>query len=337
MERIIIIKFGIEFVPSDVYWKTTFYSIQAEKCGFDHLFITDHYNNRNVFISLSNISIFTDKIKFGPGGTNPYLNHPITIGQSISSLDEISPNRVICGLVAGDKTTLDRCNITRTQSLQTIKESVQIIRNLTSRREVKCDRKVFNVSGIKLGFGPERQIPIFMGAQGPKMLSLAAEIGDGVLINASHPKDFEKAISYIKDGVSKARKKIGDIEIAAATSISIDQDAKQAKKSAIPIVAFIVAGCPDSILKTHNISLELTKKIRKEIRQGRFKEAFSKVNFDMMDVFSIYGTPLTCIEKIDDLLKKGITLFIAGSPIGPNIRSSMELFSKEVMPHFKTD
>ena len=40
-----MVRFGIEFVPRDLYWKTTFYSIQAEKIGFDYLWITDHFNN----------------------------------------------------------------------------------------------------------------------------------------------------------------------------------------------------------------------------------------------------------------------------------------------------
>lgn len=66
-------EFGIEFVPRDLYWKTTYYAIQAEKAGFTYLWITDHFNNRNVYVALSIISAYTDKIKFGPGVTNPYF------------------------------------------------------------------------------------------------------------------------------------------------------------------------------------------------------------------------------------------------------------------------
>jgi 5,10-methylenetetrahydromethanopterin reductase len=53
----------------------------------------------------------------------------------------------------------------------------------------------------------------------------------------------------------------------------------------------------------------------------------------MLDAFAICGTPETCIEKINNLKKMGVTLFITGSPIGPKIHKSIELFSKEVLPH----
>jgi alkanesulfonate monooxygenase SsuD/methylene tetrahydromethanopterin reductase-like flavin-dependent oxidoreductase (luciferase family) len=54
-----------------------------------------------------------------------------------------------------------------------------------------------------------------------------------------------------------------------------------------------------------------------------------------MEAFSIYGTSNVCIEKIDRLLKMGVTVFITGSPIGPKIHKSIELFSREVLPHFR--
>jgi 5,10-methylenetetrahydromethanopterin reductase len=68
---------------------------------------------------------------------------------------------------------------------------------------------------------------------------------------------------------------------------------------------------------------------------GDWGKVFGQVTPEMMDAFSIVGTPDVCIEKIDRLLKMGVTLFITGSPIGPKIHKSIELFSKEVLPHFQ--
>ena len=85
-----MVEFGIEFVPRDLYWKTTFYAIQAEKIGFDYLWITDHFNNRNVYVSLAIASAYTERIKFGPGVTNPYLVHPMVTAQAVATLNEIA-------------------------------------------------------------------------------------------------------------------------------------------------------------------------------------------------------------------------------------------------------
>lgn len=328
-------KFAIEFVPTDAYWKVVYHAVHAEKAGYDYVWITDHFNNRNVYVLLSNIAIYTNRVRFGPGVTSPYLIHPVMTAQSMASLSEMAPGRVVCGLGTGDKTTLDLLNIQRVKPLNAVRETVQLIRGLTVGEAVKLEGKVFNIAGARLNFKVADPIPIFIGAQGPKMLSLAAEIGDGVLINASNPKDFESAMEHIKEGIEKAGKRMGDVEVVAATAFSASKDPKKALKAATPVVAFIVAGSPESVLQRHNIQIESANKIRAAIGKGDWGEVFSNVTPEMFEAFSICGTPDTCIEKIDQLSKIGVTLFITGSPIGPKIHDSINLISKEIMPHFK--
>ena len=116
-------KFGIEFVPMDLYWRTVFYTIQAEKLGYDHVWITDHFNNRNVYVTLTLIANYTERIKLGPGVTNPYLVHPVMTAQAVASLNEIAPGRVVCGIGAGDKTTLEMVGLEMKTPLRAVREA----------------------------------------------------------------------------------------------------------------------------------------------------------------------------------------------------------------------
>ncbi|MCX8191277.1 MAG: 5,10-methylenetetrahydromethanopterin reductase [Nitrososphaerales archaeon] len=330
-----MVKFGLELVPMDPYWKTVYYAILAEKLGFDYVWITDHYVNRNVYTILTTIALHTERIKMGAGVTNPYLIHPVVTAQIFASLNEIAPGRVVCGIGPGDKTTLESVITSYEKPLLTVKEAVQIIRSVITTGKVKFEGSRFVVPNVRMNFKPKQNIPIFIGAQGPKMLSLAAELGDGVMINASHPKDFEIALQCLKDGVTKAGRRLEDIEITAATSVSIAEDMEKARKAALPIVAFIVAGCPPNILESHGIKPESAQAIKDAINKGQWKEAFGQVTTEMLDSFSIYGTPEVCIEKIDKIVKLGVTLLVVGSPVGPDVRKSLMLISKEVMPRFK--
>lgn len=330
-----MVEFGIEFVPRDLYWKTTFYAIQAEKIGFDYLWVTDHFNNRNVYVSLSIASAYTEKIKFGPGVTNPYFIHPVVTAQSIATLEEIAPHRVVCGLGAGDKTTLQMVNLEQRKPLQTIRECVQIIREITAGKTAEMNGEIFKVTDAKLNFKIPSFIPIFIGAQGPKMLALAAEIGDGVLINASHHKDVENAMEFIDRGVKRADKTIDDLNIGVYTSFSVASSYDKAFKAVLPVVAYIVAGSPGIVLERHGIPVEVAGKIRDAIVHGRWKEAFSYVNAGMVEAFSICGTPDKCIGRIRKLLAVGVDQIIAGSPIGPNMRKSINKIATEIFPDFK--
>jgi 5,10-methylenetetrahydromethanopterin reductase len=330
-----MVKFGIEFVPKEAYWKTVYYAVQSEKRGFDNLWITDHYNNRNVYVTLAATAIYTKKIVFGPGVTNPYLINPVVTVQSLASLDEMAPGRVVLGMGAGDKTTLASTGVEAKKQLSAVVDAIRIFKAMLEGKSVTYEGNVFQVNGTRFNFKPRGQIPVYIGAQGPKMLATAGKIGDGVLINASHPKDIDYAVGQIKKGVDEAGKKMSDVDVTAYTSYSVHKKPEKAIQAASPVVAFIVAGSPNVILERHGINLETADKIREALKKGDFGGAFSSVSPEMIEAFSIAGTPDVCIQKIARLLKAGITQFVVGSPIGPNVRKSIDLISEQVIPHFK--
>ena len=326
-------RFGVEFVPQDLYWRTAFYTIQAEKLGFDFAWITDHFNNRNVYVTLGYLSGYTSSIKLGLGVTNPYLVHPAVGAQSIATLNEMAPGRVVLGMGAGDKTTLDMVGVDQRSPLNAVRDATLVIRKFLVRDASRYEGKVFvKNEGSRLNFKVPDSVPIYIGAQGPNMLALAGRIGDGVLINASHPKDLQEAIVHIEQGASKVPRALTDLDIAAYTSFSVAKNEKDSKASAAPVVAFIVAGCPQQILEKHDVNPESAAKIKDALVKRSWGEAFSSVDDQMLEAFSICGTPATCADKIEKLFRLGISQFVAGSPLGPNMRESIDLIGKELIP-----
>jgi len=330
-----MIKFGIEFVPREPYWKIVYYAIQAEKGGFSNLWITDHFNNRNVYVTLTTAAIYTNKITFGPGVTNPYLVNPIFTAQAIATLNELAPGRVVLGIGAGDKTTLESVGVEMAKPLTAIQEAIDIFRRIVSGESVVYKGEVFKIAGASFLFKPKGRIPVYVGAQGPKMLELAGKIGDGVLINACHPKDVEYAVNCVKEGIRQAHKKLDEVDVAAYTSFSVHEDMKKATKAAVPVVSFIVAGSPSILLERHKIDLKKANEIRGALKANDWGRAFEAVTSEMIEAFSICGTPEMCIERIALLLKSGISQFVVGSPIGSNVREAIDLISEKIVPHFK--
>ena len=330
-----MVKFGIEFVPREPYWKIIYYAIQAEKGGFSNLWITDHFNNRNVYVTLTAAAIYTNKITFGPGVTNPYLVNPIFTAQAIATLNELAPGRVVLGIGAGDKTTLESVGVEMAKPLTAIQEAIDIFRRIVGGESVVYKGEVFKIAGASFLFKPRGRIPVYVGAQGPKMLELAGRIGDGVLINACHPKDVEYAVNCVKEGVRQASKKLDEVDVAAYTSFSIHEDLKKATKAAVPVVSFIVAGSPSILLERHGIDPKKADEIREALKANDWGRAFGAVTPEMIGAFSICGTPEMCIERIALLLKSGISQFVVGSPIGSNVREAIDLISEKIVPHFQ--
>jgi 5,10-methylenetetrahydromethanopterin reductase len=329
------LKFGVEFVPNTPYWKLAAYAMVAEKQGFNNLWVTDHYGNRNVYVALASAAMYTNKITFGTGVTNPWMVHPVITAQAIATLNELAPGRVVLGIGAGDKTTLEAVGIEMGKPLAAVKEAIDIFRKLTAGENVAYQGEVFKTAGAKFNFKIKNKIPVYVGAQGPKMLEMAGKIGDGILVNASHPSDIKFAVQMAGEGMKQAGKKPEDVDIAAYASFSVSEDPKKAIKAATPVVAFIVAGSAPPVLEKHGINPVKADEIRNALKAGNFPAAIGAVTPAMIDAFSICGTPDTCIAKIAELKKIGIGQFVCGSPIGTNVKQAIDLIGEKIIPQFK--
>jgi 5,10-methylenetetrahydromethanopterin reductase len=320
--------FGIEFVPADPATKIGYLAKLAEDVGFDTIWITDHYNNRDVYTTLTMLSLMTNKISFGTGVTNPYTRNSAITASSIASLNEISGGRAILGIGPGDKATFDAMGIDWGKPLTKMRETVSVIRKLLAGERVNIDPE--GTAGAQLSF-TSGKLPIYIGAQGPKMLELAGEVADGVLVNASHPADFEFAVPMVKKGAEKARRDPKEVEICAYTCFSVDKNREAAINAAKMVVAFIVAGSPETVLERHGINPDDGQKIAKAIGAGDFGSALAGVNELMIEAFSICGTPEDCKDRIEELMATGVTQIVVGSPIGPNKERSIKLIGKQII------
>jgi 5,10-methylenetetrahydromethanopterin reductase len=313
-------KFGIEFVPNKDLKEIATLVKLAEDVGFEYAWITDHYNNKNVYEALALIADATETIKLGPGVTNPYVRSPAITAAAIATLDEISNGRATCGIGPGDKATFDALGIEWTKPVSTIKDAVVMIRTLLAGEKTPGGAQLGGTKAI------QENVPVYQGAQGPKMLETAGEIADGVLINASNPLDYEAAIPLIKKGAESAGKTLADIDVGAYTATSIATDTEKAKNAAKIVVAFIAAGSPPPVLARHGLPEGINEKLGGLIGEGNFGGAIGAVDDALLEAFSVCGTPDEFIPKIKALEAGGVTQYVVGSPVGPNEEESIKLF-----------
>jgi 5,10-methylenetetrahydromethanopterin reductase len=268
----------------------------------------------------------TNKISLGTGVTNPYTRNAAITASSIASINELSGGRAILGIGPGDKATFDTMGIDWDKPLSRVKETVLAIRAFLAKEQVSQA----GFKGAQMSFTTSK-IPIYIGAQGPKMLELAGAISDGVLINASHPDDFKFAVPMIRAGAEKAGRKPEDVQVCAYASFSADKDTAKAVNASKIVVAFIVAGSPENVLERHGIGMDEARAISNAISRFDFKGAMDGVTTKMTEAFSISGAPADCRARIDELLSTGVTQIVVGSPIGPNKESAIKLIGKQVI------
>lgn len=312
-------KFSLELLPNKPLPELLDIIKLSESIGFENLWITDHYNNRDVFEVLTVSALETSTLKMGAGVSNPYVRNPVTIAAATATLDEISGGRALVGVGPGDKATMETLNLSWNKPVKTVKDAINNVRTLLNNE--KLESGAF-LNGIKK---VEREIPIYMAAQGPKMLETSGEVADGSLINASNPKDFEIAIPLIKKGINNSTNPQKDFNFAAYTACSVDEDYEKALNQAKIVVAFIMAGAPNIVLERHNIPFDIADKVKNALATQDFKTASSLINEDIVNAFAVCGTPSQIQDKIEELTSFGVNEFVVGSPIGKNPVESLKL------------
>jgi len=329
-----VASYGIEFVPGNINVKQVVnYCKLAESKDIDFAWITNHYNNRHCYPTLAAIAEATTTLKMGPGIMNAFTDTPAAMASFACTLNEISEGRAVMGIGPGDLSTLPKLAINPEKPVGRLEEAVVQMRKLWMGEQVsKSGMKFFDYDGAKLtgvALPGKKGIPVYIGAQGPKVLELAGTIGDGALINASNPKDFDVAIPIIKAACDKVGKK--GFDIGAYTAMSIDMNEKKARNAAKIVAAFIAAGSPEPLLQRHGLDLAKVANIKAALAKFDFKTAGENVDDATIDAFTIAGNPDTVKQKCEDLLKSGVTQIIFGSPLGPDMVNSIRLLGKYVV------
>jgi len=321
---------GIELTPEHPVSDLVDIGREAEAEGFDALFASCHYNNRDPFVVLDRVAAATDDLLLGPGVANPYETHPVSLASRVATVDEVSDGRALCGLGAGDRSTLTNLGFDRDKPLRRVLEAMKVSQKLWAGERVDHDG-TFQATDAALNYSEAvGDVPVYVGAQGPHMIRMSAKHADGVLVNASHPDDFAWADQQVEKGLAERPEKRGGREafdFAAYASVSVAEDPEAAREAARPPVAFIAGGAAPPVLDRHDIDHERAEEIGGKIESGDFTSAFESVTPAMIDAFCIAGTPETAAEKISGVLEYADS-FVAGSPLGPDPEAAVSLVAE---------
>ncbi|MFC4988968.1 5,10-methylenetetrahydromethanopterin reductase [Saliphagus infecundisoli] len=312
---------GIEFTPEHPPDELADLAALAEAEGFEAAFASSHYFNRDPFVTLSRMAAATEEIRLGPGVVNPYESHPATLAARVATVAEVSDGRALLGLGAGDRSALAALGIDRDRPLRRVLETMDVVRDLWQGKTVSREG-TFEVREASLNT-PSAAIPVYVGAQGPDMLRMAAKHADGVLVNASHPDDLAWAEERLEEGRAE-RGRDGEFEALSWASVSVAEDRDDAREAARPPVAFIAADVAEPVLERHGIAGEDARSVGEALEAGEFSTAFERVTPAMLDAFSIAGTPREVEERFEAVLEH-VDGIVVGSPLGPDLGRGVEL------------
>ena len=185
----------------------------AEAKGFDSIWQAESRLVRDAIVPMAAYAAVSEKIKIGSGVINNWTRNIGLLAATFLTLDDLAPDRIICGIGAWWDPLAKNVGITRSKPLTAMKETVLILKRLLNMERVTFHGEFINVDGIELdvvhGRREPRNVPVYIGATGDQMMELTGEICDGVVLNYCVPPEYNiKALELLDNG---AREILADV------------------------------------------------------------------------------------------------------------------------------
>ena len=317
--------FGIELTPEHPVDRITELGVAAEATGYDTLFVSSHYNNRDPFAALHRIAAETDTIRLGPGVSNPFETHPVRLASKVATVDEATGGRGVFGIGPGDPSTVQNLGFADDRGLRPVLEAFKTAQQLWAGERVDHDG-TFEADDAGLNYEPPSgaDLPVYVGGEGPHMCRMAAKHADGLLFNGSHEADLAWAREQVEKGKTDRPTERGAFDLAAYASVSVAEDREAAREAARPAVAFITAGAAPPVLDRHGLDGETADEIGDKISAGEFSAAFESVTPAMIDAFCMTGTVDDVADQMAAVTDHADSI-VVGSPLGPDLDAAVEL------------
>jgi F420-dependent oxidoreductase-like protein len=289
----------------------------AEAAGFDSAWTAEAYGS-DALTPLAWYGSQTKTLRLGTAIMQMSARTPAATAMAAMTLDHLSGGRVILGIGAsGPQVVEGWYGQPYPRPLERTREYVEIMRKIMARDEpVEFHGKHYDMpyqGGMGLGkalkstIHPLRaDIPIFLAAEGPKNVALAAEIADGWLPLFFSPKSDKFYRQALAEGFAKpgARRAASDFEVTGMVTIIVSDDVEAAANFVRPTLALYVGGMG---AKGANFHYDVLARLGYEdecphIQQlylsGKKREAIAAIPLEMVQDTSLIGP----IGKIKDEL-----------------------------------
>jgi F420-dependent oxidoreductase-like protein len=197
----------------------------AERLGFESVWTTQMPDARDASLVLAAYANHTQRIKLGTGVLPIYTRHPTAMAQMAATLDELSRGRFILGIGISHKVTVEGMwGLRLEQPVEAMREYLTIVRAIL--RDGACSFEGRHFTARSAYSAPRSaDLPIMISALNPRMLELAGELADGIVLYMCTPAYVrDNIIPAVRAGREKVGKGLDGFEIVAAVPVSLTTD-----------------------------------------------------------------------------------------------------------------
>ena len=305
----------------------------AEELGYESAWVAEGHGG-DQFSILTACALATSRIRLGTSISSVFVRSAPTIAMAAACVDHFSNGRFILGLGSSHQVQVEpEHGLHFSGPIPRVRDTVDIVRRLL-RDGVLTDYEgeAISIATFDLHFPTLRpEMPIYLAAVFPKMLEIAGEISQGVLLTWCTPEHARTACKHIAAGAARAGVAPESVEVATLVSVSAPgaDDGGMRRVSATYAGRFpryrrlmAEAGFADEV-----------EEVRQAWRSGDVALAERLVPEGLIDRMSLPTDAGARRERLAEYREAGLTLpIIAPRVSGPNAGATAKGIIRENAP-----
>jgi 5,10-methylenetetrahydromethanopterin reductase len=319
------------------------YVSRAEELGFAATWQADSRLVREATVPMAAFAATTSRITIGSGVIDVWTRNPARLASLFSTLDDLAPGRIVAGLGAWWDPLASKVGITRDRPLRVMREVVESLRAL-----LRCDGPVtyhgvwVDLDGVELDYVHQerraKQVPIYVGATGMKMMELAGAVADGAVLNyLVSPEYNARAMAALSAGAERAGRRVDDIDRPQLVVCSLDTDRGAALDAARLLVTqylgqqphiMAASGVPSSLLD------DIGRVLTWPATHDEVVAASKLVPDEVVQMLCAAGTVDECRAKVAEYVAAGCTTPVL-YPLG-DVSATLDAFAPSPAPRSPT-
>ena len=309
---------------------------QADELGLDSVWVPEGYGQEAVAL-LGALSVTTQQIALGAGIMQIPARQPTAAAMAAATLDRLSGGRLRLGFgLSGPQVSEGWFGVPFTSALGRTREYLEIVRQALTCEPVDYDGRHWTLplseggrrqgKAIKLLTPPvQERIPIYLGVGGEQTTRQAGQIADGWTPFLFSPEHAELLTKPLLEGIERAGRSRGEVQVAPLVAAAIDDDMDQARAAVRPLVALYLGGMGS---REKNFYVDLAVRYghgsAARLCQERFlggdrAGATDAIDDELLDLVALAATPDTLNARLQSYERAGVDLLIV-APLGDSER-----------------
>jgi len=279
----------------------------ADRCGYTDAWSYESFSS-GAFSPIAAAAMLSDRMRLGCAIIPVFTRPAPLIAMSAVTVNGLAGGRFILGLGISTPNIVEQwMGVPFRKPVTMMRETVEALRAIFRGEKVTMAGKMVKINGFRLDLPITNPPKIYIGAQGAKMLRLAGELGDGVIVNFITPETVGPMLENTREGMRAAGKDPARLDVVCRIIAAVDEDEDVVRNLfRRSLTAYVTVPQYNKFFREIGYDKEATIAIDAWNAGDRGK-ALEAVSDEMVEKIFVFGTAEKCRRRLDDYARAGIT------------------------------